>query len=78
LFAYRPADATAMPKTLSPLASFKSRLVLPFWYHLTQVVLEKRPLNGCSRSSHAEQKINWSAFGEVNDKRRVKLAVDRQ
>jgi len=29
------------------LASVKSRLVLPFWYRLTQVVLEKRPLNGC-------------------------------
>ena len=36
------------PKTPSSLASFKSRLVLPFWYRLTQVVLEKRPLNGCS------------------------------
>ena len=36
------------PKTPSSLASFKSRLVLPFWYQLTQVVLEKRPLNGCS------------------------------
>jgi len=24
-------------------------LVLPFWYRLTQVVREKRPLNGCSR-----------------------------
>ena len=33
------------------LASVKSRLVLPFWYRLTQVVLEKRPLNGCSSSS---------------------------
>jgi len=22
----------------------------PFWYRLTQVVLEKRPLNGCSRN----------------------------
>ena len=32
------------PKTTSSLASFKSRLVLPFWYQLTQVVLEKRPL----------------------------------
>ena len=32
--------------TLS-LAPVKSRLVLPFWYRLTQVVLEKRPLNGC-------------------------------
>ena len=38
-------------KTQSSLASFKSRLVLPFCYRLTQVVLEKRPLNGCSSSS---------------------------
>jgi len=29
------------------LASVKSRLVLPFWYLLTQVVPEKEPLNGC-------------------------------
>ena len=29
------------------LAPVKSRLVLPFWYRLTQVVLEKRPLNAC-------------------------------
>jgi len=29
------------------LAPVKSRLVLPFWYRLTQVVLERRPLNGC-------------------------------
>ena len=35
-------------KTTSSLASFKSRLVLPFWYWLTQAVLEKRLLNGCS------------------------------
>jgi len=34
------------PKTPSYFASFKSRLVLPFWYWLTQVVLEKRPVNG--------------------------------
>ena len=33
------------------LAPVKSRLILPFWYRLTQVVLEKRPLNGCSSSS---------------------------
>ena len=37
-----------LPETPTSLASFKSRLVLPFWYRLTQVVLEKRPLNGCS------------------------------
>ena len=30
-----------------PLASIKSRLVLPFWYRLTWVVLEKEPLNAC-------------------------------
>ena len=29
------------------LASVKSRLVFPFWYRLTQVVLDKGPLNGC-------------------------------
>ena len=37
-----------LPKTPSPLASFKSRLVLPFWYRLTQAVLENRLLNRCS------------------------------
>jgi len=40
-----------LPKTQSYLASFKSRLVLPFWYWLTQVVLEKVPLNGCGSGS---------------------------
>jgi len=39
------------PKTPSPLASLKSRLVLHFWCRLTHFVLEKRPLNGCSSSS---------------------------
>ena len=47
LFAYGPADTTAIPKP----HHIKSRLVLPFWYLLTQVVLEKRPLNSCSSSS---------------------------
>jgi len=46
LFAYDPADATAIPKPPSSLASFQFRPVLPFWYLLTQVVLEKRPLDG--------------------------------
>ena len=41
-------------KTPSSLASFKSRLVLPFWYWLTQDVPEKRPLNGFSSSSSFE------------------------
>ena len=30
------------------LASVKSRLVLPFWYRLTWVVLDKGPLNSCA------------------------------
>ena len=29
------------------LASVKSRLVLPFWYRLTRVILDKGPLNVC-------------------------------
>ena len=41
--AYGPADATAT----HCLASVKSRLVSPFWYRLTRVVLDKGPLNGC-------------------------------
>jgi len=35
-------------KTPPSLASFKSRLVLPFWYRLNQVVLEKRTSNRSS------------------------------
>ena len=46
------------PKTSSFLASFKSIQVLPFWYRLTQAVLEKRPLNGCSSSS-SRNCIQW-------------------
>jgi len=41
------AQLMPLPLTVSHLAPVKSRLVLPFWYRLTQVVLEKRPLNGC-------------------------------
>jgi len=50
LFAYGPADATAIPKPHNLLPPL-SRLVSPFWYWLTQVVLENRPLNGCNSSS---------------------------
>ena len=42
------------PKTPTPssLASFKSRLVLPFWYQLTQVFLGKRPFSSSSSSNN--------------------------
>jgi len=43
------AQLMPLPPTVS--CSVKSRLVLPFWYRLTQIVLEKRPLNGSSSSS---------------------------
>jgi len=38
------AQLMPLPPTVS---SVKSRLVLPFWYRLTQVVSDKGPLNGC-------------------------------
>ena len=44
--AYGPADATATHCLLLH-ASVKSRLVLPFWYRLTQLVPDKGVLNGC-------------------------------
>ena len=56
LFAYGPADATASRKP-PPLVTFKYRLVLLFWYRLTQVVLEKRPLNWCSSSNSSDRNI---------------------
>jgi len=39
--------AQLMPLPPLSLASVKTRLVLPFWYRLTWVVLNKAPLNGC-------------------------------
>ena len=45
------------PENTPSLVSFKSRQVLPFWYRLTQVVLEKRPLNGCSSSSSSSTHV---------------------
>ena len=44
--AYGPAASWCHCHSLS-LASVKTRLVLPFWYWLTRVVLDKEPLNGC-------------------------------
>ena len=50
----RGADSLSMvqlismhPKNPLSLASFISRLILPFWYWLMQVVLEKWPSNRC-------------------------------
>ena len=43
----RDADLHMAQLMPLPLASVKSRLVLPFWYRLTWVVPEKGPLNVC-------------------------------
>jgi len=50
LFGYGPADATA---SQNPIISCLMQIQtgFTFLYQLTQVVLEKRPLNGCSSSS---------------------------
>jgi len=46
------------PKNPSSLASLKSGLVLPFWYRLTQVVLEKTPLNSsCVHVMHLSYSV---------------------
>ena len=43
------------PKTPSSLASFNSKLFFNFWYQLTHIVLEKKPLNGCNSSSSSDE-----------------------
>jgi len=52
------------------LASVKSRLILPFWYRLTRVVLDKGPLNGCVcvcgitfNTSHVNAKLTDLEYG---------------
>ena len=39
------------PKGIYVVYYVEASLVLHFWHRLTQVVLEMRPLNGCSSSS---------------------------
>ena len=55
------------PQTLASLASSKSKLVLPFWYRLTQVIQEKRLLNGCSSTSSSSTEETIIAFLEPTD-----------
>ena len=58
----------------SSLASFKSRLVLPFWYRLIQVVLEKRPLNGCGSISSRSLFMSWTKLNWTTPVHELKLA----
>jgi len=54
--------AQLMPQPLTVSCSSKIQIGLPFWYRLTQVVLEKRPLNGCSCSSSSFQFTVYCIF----------------
>jgi len=63
LFAYGPADAIH-PQVPSSLATFKSRLVLPFWYQFIQIALEKKPLNGRSNSNSSTSSSGICQFTE--------------
>ena len=64
--------AQPIPLPLTFSCSSKSRLVLPFWNRLTEVVLEKRPLNGCSTNvcqcvsvrTH-NSKTTWPNFTKI-------------
>ena len=68
LFAYGPADATASQNTTF-LASFISRLVLRSLYQITQVVLVKGPLDGCSTSYTV---VYFHASAAVRDDRQAR------
>jgi len=60
---YGPADATATP---SFFCTSKIQNGLPFGCRLTHVVLEKRPLSGCSSSSSITYvPIRWQQM--IND-----------
>ena len=50
LFAHGPVDAITTPKP-HHIAAFKSRLILPFWYRLTHIVLEETMKRVSSSSS---------------------------
>ena len=57
------------------LASIKSRLVLPFWYRPTRVVLEKGPLNGCVSFTTAgrQRQLVSSRTGLANKRESVQF-----
>jgi len=67
--------AQLMPLPLTVSCSSKIQIgFLPFWYRLTRVVLDKRPLNGCSRSQLEHELVsktdttginNWSDYAVI-------------
>ena len=82
VFAYGPLH----PKTPSSLDSFKSRLVLPFWYRCSQVVLEKAVFRwnkensirrGCFTADHQQMYSCYSIwFGSVTTNKSDLFSMD--
>jgi len=62
-------------KTATSVAWFKSRLTFPLWYRFTQVILEKRPLNGCTISQldlpHGTELNKWKRKTKKLNKKRI-------
>jgi len=73
-FACSPADTTA-----TPIISCSSKIQngLLFWCQLTQVVLEKRPLNGCSSSSLSSSILRKNAHWIATYLCRYRLTLNR-
>jgi len=53
-------------------------MVLPFWYQLTQVVVEKRPLNGCRNSSSSSNRVATANTHKTRAKIFGKKKTDNQ
>ena len=51
--------AQLMPLPLTISCSSKSRLVLPFWYQFSQIVLDTVPLNECLLARSQHQLAKW-------------------
>ena len=60
------------------LASVKSRLVLPFWYRLIQVVLDKGPLNRCVCviTEYWKYSFQHSNFGSTDLQRVISMMTE--
>jgi len=58
--------------SLNPIISCLIRLILSFWYWITQIVLEKRPLNGCSSNS-SKSKTICHLYAKQNGTETVKV-----
>jgi len=66
--------AQLMPLPLI-VSSVKARLVLPFWYRLTQVVRDKGPLNACARFEQRQRLTHKAVTLHINSRQYNKSRV---